>query len=181
MSVPLFHQAYGTGLDRLPQAIRAVHDTRIERTWHGRVSVQHGTAPLVQALCRLMRLPPAATSQPLTVRMTAHAEGETWARDFDGWPMVSQLCAARSPDAITERFWPVAATSRLVPDAAGVRQTLAGLRVLGLPVPRALWPHLDVREGADGDRYTFLMRIAAPWGGLLIAYEGWLDTRSADN
>ncbi len=92
--------------------------------------------------------------------------------------MAGRWCRRLSPgpaqDTVVERLFPVAATSRLLPDATGVTQQLVGLRILGLPVPRALWPKLDVREGAEGNRYTFRMHIEDPWGRLVVAYQGWL-------
>lgn len=176
---PLFHRAYGAALDRLPAPIRIVHDINGERTWHGRVTIERGASLLSRIAGAVMGFPAAALDQPLGVRMRNDGIGEEWARSFDGRSMASRLAAGPDPGTIVERLWPMAATSRLEPDAAGVTQRLAGLRVLGVPVPRALWPHLDVREGAEGTHYTFRMRIVDPWGGLIVAYHGWLETAPA--
>jgi hypothetical protein len=126
-----------------------------------------------------MGFPPTALDQPLSVTMRAVDDGEAWARSFDGRPLRSRLDADTLHGCIVERLWPITGTSRLEPDDGGVTQRLTGLRVLGLPVPRALWPRLDVREGAEGTRYTFRMRVEQPWGGLVVAYHGWLETALA--
>jgi hypothetical protein len=126
-----------------------------------------------------MGFPTAALDQPLCVRMRIDGVGEEWVRRFDGQPLVSRLAAGPEPATIVERLWPIAATSRLAPDARGVDQMLVDLRILGLPVPRPLWPRLDVREGAEDTRYTFRMRVEQPWGGLVVAYHGWLETALA--
>ncbi|HXG80074.1 MAG TPA: hypothetical protein VNJ31_12155, partial [Methyloceanibacter sp.] len=52
--------------------------------------------------------------------------------------------------------------SRLDRDGAGVTQVLVGFRVLGLTLPRTLWPKLEVREGADGTRYRFSIAVYFP-------------------
>ena len=171
---PLFHRAYGTGLGALPAPIRTLHDIQEDRTFEGRVSVERGTTARARLTAALLRFPPAATDQRLTLRIRLDGDVEEWARGFDGRPMVSRLTAGPATGTVIERLFPVAATSRVLPDATGVTQLLVGLRILGLPVPRALWPKLDVREGAEGGRYTFRMRIEDPWGRLVVAYNGWL-------
>ncbi len=171
---PLFHRAFGDGLAALPAPIRVLHDVQGDRNFEGRVTVEHGTTSMARLVAVILRFPPAATDQRLTLCIRLDGDVEAWERGFDGRPMVSRLSAGPAEGTVIERRFPVAATSRLLPDATGVTQRLVGLRILGLPVPRALWPKLDVREGAEGDRYTFRMRIEDPWGRLVVAYYGWL-------
>lgn len=171
---PLFHRAYGEGLNALPAPIRDLHDVHGDRSFEGRVSVERGITAMARLFAALMRFPPTATDQRLTLRIRRDSDSEEWARCFDSRPMVSRLSAGRAENSVIERLFPIAATSRVLPDTEGVTQQLVGLRVLGLPVPRAYWPKLDVREGADGDRYTFRMRIEDPWGRLVVAYNGWV-------
>ncbi|MFO1169660.1 MAG: DUF4166 domain-containing protein [Hyphomicrobiaceae bacterium] len=174
---PLFHRAMGeAALRTLPQPIVVLHDVCDVRTWHGRSTVARGTTVLARLAALVMRFPPDGRDRSLNVRMRATPRGEEWSRSFDGWPLVTSLEPGPVDGTIRERLGPVAAVSRLEADAAGVTQHLVGLRVMGLPAPRWLWPSLDVREGAEGTRYTFRMRIDDPWGRLVIAYEGWLAT-----
>ncbi|MEZ5924539.1 MAG: DUF4166 domain-containing protein [Hyphomicrobiaceae bacterium] len=173
--LPLFHRAYGVGLARLPAPIRDLHASAGERRFEGRATVERGDTLLARATAVLLRFPPAGIDQHLSLRIRCVGRQEEWARQFDGRPMVTHLSAGSTPDSVVERRFPVSAQSRLHPDASGVTQTLIGLRFLGLPVPRALWPRLDVREGSTGDRYTFQMRIEDPWGRLVVAYRGWLE------
>ena len=79
---------------------------------------------------------------------------------------------------VEERLWPLTATSRLEANDSGVTQVLVGLRVLGLKLPRLLWPRLLVREGSDGSRYTYSVTAALQWGAPLGHYQGWLDTEA---
>lgn len=176
---PLFHRAYGeAALRSLPQPIVAVHDVPEARIWHGRASVARGATLFARLAAFSMRFPPAGRDQRLAVRMRVTPRGEEWARSFEDRMLVTSLEPGPSDHTIRERLWPLVAVSRLDAVATGVTQRLVGLYVIGLPVPPSLWPRLDVREGADGTRYTFRMRIEDPWGRLVIAYDGWLETGS---
>ncbi len=174
---PLFHRAYGeAALRTLPPPVVAMHEVRDVRTWHGRATVTHGTTRLARLANWILRFPPAGRDQELSVRMCVTPQGEMWTRRFDGRLLVSYLEPGPAARTIRERLGPISAISRMATDATGVDQPLLAVQVLGLPIPASLRPRLDVREGTDGARYTFRMRAADPWGRLLIAYEGWLDT-----
>ena len=54
-------------------------------------------------------------------------------------------------------------------------QVPVAVRLLGLPLPRLLWPKIVAREGTEGSLYRFMIAIALPWGSPLVRYEGWLD------
>jgi hypothetical protein len=47
---------------------------------------------------------------------------------------------------------------------------------MGIPLPKLFWPTLDVRESADDDVYGFNVAMHLR-GGLLLRYEGHLETR----
>lgn len=111
---------------------------------------------------------------PILIHMQPDGDGETWRREFAGHPLTTHLRAGRTPGTIEEALWPVTAVLQLEPDKDGVQQVLIGLRLFGLLLPRFLWPDLDVRESAEGDRYRF--RVVMKLGGVpLEAYEGWLE------
>ena len=61
-------------------------------------------------------------------------------------------------------------------DAQPRAQVLVALRVFGVPLPRLLWPKLEVGESAEGSLYRFMVRVELPWGAPLGQYEGWLET-----
>jgi Domain of unknown function (DUF4166) len=90
---------------------------------------------------------------------------------------VRELCAdtrlrgGRLPGTVEERLGAVTATLRLAADGTGVQQIPDGYRLLGVTLPRVLWPELDVRESAEDGIYRFkvVMRL---WGVLIQSYEG---------
>jgi hypothetical protein len=175
--VPLFHRLYGEeALARLPKPIVKLHDIAEPRVWHGEAEVRQGGSFTARLICRLFGFPPPAERVALTVAMEPDGEGEIWRRAFGGHPMTTTLRAGPLPGTVEERFWPFAALSRLEADAAGVTQVLVGLRALGVPLPRVLWPRLAVRESAEGSLYRFSVRVGFPWGAPLAHYEGWIET-----
>lgn len=174
MRRPLFHRAYGEALGRLPPAIVRVHDTGNGRTWRGEANVTTGSSLLARIVRALAALPPASGTVPILIHVQPDGDGETWRREFAGHPLTTHLRAARTPGTIEEALWPVTAVLQLEPDKDWVQQVLIGLRLFGLLLPRFLWPDLDVRESAEGDRYRF--RVVMKLGGVpLEAYEGWLE------
>lgn len=46
-------------------------------------------------------------------------------------------------------------------DAQPRAQVLVALRVFGVPLPRLLWPKLEVGESAEGSLYRFVVRVPA--------------------
>jgi hypothetical protein len=172
---PLFHRLYGDALERLPPPIVTLHDIREPRTRHGEAQVSQGLSLAARLLCRLLAFPPAVERVTLVVTMEPDGDGEIWRRAFGTHSMTTRLRLGRQPRTVEETVWPLTAISRLDPDDEGVTQILVGLRLLGVPLPRALWPRLDVRESAEGSRYHFSVKAAFPGGAEIGQYQGWLE------
>ena len=171
---PLFHQAYGAGLHDLPGPIVRTHAV-MERLEHsGEAIIESGPSFVARLLCRILRFPPPSPSIPLHVTMTREQGGEHWRRQFGTHVMESRFRPGPTAGTVSEKLGPLTGISFLDTDTEGVTQLLVGMRCFGLPLPRFLWPKLDVREGTDGPRYTFSMSIRLPWNALLVRYRGWL-------
>ncbi|MGD9867888.1 MAG: DUF4166 domain-containing protein [Hyphomicrobiales bacterium] len=173
---PLFHAAYGRMLETLPGPIRRIHDVSGRREWSGRISSRHGGSLIARLLCRAARFPPAGEDAPLRMVMQRTNRGETWTRHFSSHRMRTHLRPGKARGTIEETLWPVTAISTMKPDADGVTQDLIALRVMGVPLPAVLRPAFAVRESAQGTRYLFSITVHLPWGGLLVHYDGWLET-----
>jgi Domain of unknown function (DUF4166) len=174
MRMPLFHRAYGEALATLPDAIVRVHDIGTGKTWRGTATITTGNVLLARMIGVIAGFPPAADAVKLTVEMTPDGTGEVWRRRFGDFSLDTRLRPGKAHDTIEETLGAVTAILRLVPDRTGVQQVPVGFRMFGVPVPRKLWPRLDVRESAEGGRYAF--KVAMWQFGMLIQrYEGWLD------
>ena len=60
-------------------------------------------------------------------------------------------------------------------DDAGLALLLRGVRILGLPLPRVLWPRIRAGESVVAGRFVFDVEIRLPLAGLLIHYRGHLE------
>ena len=171
----------------LGQRFRCLH-TSIQRL-HGELEdvrgichVQHGklTARLI---ARLLGLPRAGERQALRVvfdRITsANRIREHWHRWFAGhrlstwqWQEGEQLC---------ERFGPLVFGFHLRADKTGLRHELAGCRLIGLRLPRWLWPAIEGDEWPVGrNGVGFRVRVALPLLGTLIEYGGMVYVGDMD-
>lgn len=175
-TIPLFHRAYGRGISELPAPVVRTHAVYDRLELVGQADTIHGTSTAARLLCRLLRFPPQRQAAPVHITMTRTPDGERWRRRFGEHIFETRFRSSPIPGTVTERLGALTAVSRLDTDPLGVTQILIGLRCFALPVPRIFWPRLDVREGADGSRYTFSMSITLPWNALLVHYQGWLET-----
>lgn len=177
---PLFHKLYGPALASLPAPIRRLHNVMEPLTLHGAARIAIGKSWLARFVATLLRFPPPGADVPLHLLMSPAEQGERWERSFGDHKMTSRLMPAATRAHVEEHLWPFVATSMVVPDRDGVDQYLTGLNCLAVPLHRTLWPRISIREGSDGDNYTFSMDIRFPWGAPLIRYEGWLDTANLE-
>jgi hypothetical protein len=170
-----FRQWLGAAVDRLPQAIRALHDDPLERSVSGTVTVTRGTHPIAALICRMLGFPPDGADLPLTVQFEPRGEGEIWRRIFPGGIFTSELkpWPGRS-EAVRECLGPLAYGFRLETDAQGLRMVFARWWLCGIPLPRLLGPRVDARQWQEGDDYGFSVEVAAPGLGRVIGYRGRL-------
>jgi hypothetical protein len=127
----------------------------------------------------MLGFPPPAGRVTLTITMEPDGEGEIWRRAFGAHRMTTRVKPGHLPRTVEETVWPLTAVSRLDPNRDGVTQVLVGLRLLGVPLPKALWPRLEVRESAEATRYGFSVTAAFPGGASIGHYEGWLEAAEA--
>jgi predicted dinucleotide-binding enzyme len=170
--VPLYARAMGERFDRLPAAVRMMHDLYGDGGAAGEGTVERGTNPIARLTSWLMRFPPAGT-YPLHVAFAEHNDAETWTRRFGPHRFHSML--SQRDDHVVERFGPLRFAFALPSDAKGLAMELSGWSAFGVPLPRFLAPRIEAREWQDeAGRFRFLVAIRAPLTGAIIRYTGWL-------
>jgi hypothetical protein len=139
--------------------------------------VSRGTGRLARWLASLLGLPAAGEAVPVTLTVTASADGEEWRRTFAGVPLVTRQ-SARPDGLLAERVGLAELRFRLEVRDGGLVYHPAGaaLRLgwLRMPLPNWLAPTVVAREapaGASG-RAEVSIRMSVPLLGLLICYEG---------
>jgi len=75
---------------------------------------------------------------------------------------------------LTETFWPMTFDFHLRGDADGLKMEIQSWRLLCLPLPRFLAPRIDATEQVRDGLFNFDVRIALPWGPLIVHYQGQL-------
>ncbi|MEM7223641.1 MAG: DUF4166 domain-containing protein [Pseudomonadota bacterium] len=171
---PLYRQVLGVQFDRLPGKIQSLHDVTAPVTVSGLCQIRRGAHPLARLFGCLMGLPSAGSDVPVTVTFQPSRGGETWQRHFGGVGLRSHQSAARRPGHLIERIGPM--NFLLEPRARpeGLDLVLCRVWILGLPVPRRLWPLVEANERVREGLFAFDVAIRLPLAGLLIHYQGWL-------
>lgn len=173
---PLFRTAMGRLFHLLPKPVKAQHGAIDILLSRGRCDIERGRAWTARLVGWLFKFPPAGHDLPTLVTVIAEKGRETWHRDFAGNGIFTVLEPARKAGApiIVERFGIVTFDLKLGEAEDGISLTVVGMRALGVPVPRWLWPRLKAVEHAEAQRFHFDIDIDLSWGAKLIHYRGWV-------
>lgn len=140
----------------------------------GFMRVRRGRSLLARLLAALLRMPPADDRAAIELRVERDGRGERWVRSFGGHPLYSTQWAERG--LLVEGLGPVQCWFRLRAEGSSLlfEQIAAtvGVRGLFLPLPRFLWPLVEGRADPDGPAVRVSVQIAAPFVGMLVAYDG---------
>jgi len=168
----LFERLLGDDLMTLPSTLRRIHDGSATKVWSGRCEVERGKSWLAALMANILSLPSSGTDVSISVAITASADREVWARNFDGHLMRSTLIAENS--YLSEQLGPVRLIFALHVVDNEIQWQLQGVRYLGIPLPTRLFASTHARECIEDGRYTFDVHVSLPVVGLLVRYRGWL-------
>ena len=180
----LFCAALGERWAKVHPVIQALHVGGSRSTYSGRATIHRGSGIIANAICRLLGFPPAGENVPVRVIKDRELGRELWLRQFGDHVFQTVCTASDRPHHVRERVGVMTFEQELVPVGGQMRLVPRRGWCLGVPIPKALLPHVDAREGADDDTFTFDIRLATPsWllGGsaLLVHYSGWLVSDDA--
>ena len=169
---PLYRRVMGAEFDRLPPAVKAMHDVLRDHGAAGEATVECGSSWLARMVARIMRFPPAG-EHPLHVHFEECDGVERWTRDFGGHRFSSRLRADRSGQII-EAFGPLRFKFELKAESRGLQMNMMGWSLGPIPLPRFLAPRSDAREWEEDSHFHFDVPIALPLIGPVVHYRGWL-------
>jgi hypothetical protein len=164
--------------DEMAPLLREVHEHAT--LLRGTVTVTRGSSWLLRALAELSGMPRSCVDAPCVVRFEQKphwpAGTERWVREMAGRRFTSLLMPAGPGETgeFKESFGWYHFRFALELDNGAVAFRLRAWSVLGVPLPRALWPHVVTREAQQGEFYTFLVEAHLPLLGLLVGYRGRL-------
>jgi hypothetical protein len=171
----LYRDMLGEAWNRLPLALREMHDLQTEKTARGRARVERGDHLLARFAGWLIGFPTAGNDVPVTVSFRSERGRETWRRTFAGRSFVSTQAAGRWQRLLNERFGPFSFALALVVDGATLRLVPRHWRAFGIPLPLAWAPGGDAYEFEQDGRFHFHVEIGHRLCGLIVRYRGWLE------
>ena len=176
MPPPLYARVLGATFDRLPKPVQAMHAFIASDHVTGRGTVMRGRDPIARLIGWAFRFPPVQDDIPIEVTFLVDEKGETWSRNFAGHRFRSRLAVRQEggKEILVETFGPLTFAFDLIGHAAGLEMKIRAWRAFGLPMPLFLIPRIAAIEAVVEGRFTFDVRIALPWGPLIVHYAGWL-------
>jgi len=176
----LYQRVLGEAFAELHPLVRRVHDGHDGLAARGRFVVRRGEGWVAAMMAAVLRLPRAGDDVPVLLEVSAQGDAEIWRRTFGDRVLCTEQ--REGPGGVVlERMGlvelslrMVAAAGALAVESVGAAICLGSLRV---PLPRLLAPRVSARACADvtGERLLVQVRTFAPWGDLVISYEGALD------
>ncbi|HKU95281.1 MAG TPA: DUF4166 domain-containing protein [Vineibacter sp.] len=174
---PLYERCIGAAYDLLPAPIARLHDLTSAAMWHGRADIKGAQGIVARFAAHVFGFPATNPDVPVSVAFSVRDGVETWRRTFGRQSFVSvqHAAAGGEPGVIVERFGAVAFAMQAAASAHGIDLHLCRGSVLGVPLPRFLWPRIVANERADdAGRFRFDVEIGLPVIGRLVHYRGWL-------
>lgn len=171
---PLFPAVLGADFAKLPEAVRATHDSPAPRVLIGEARVTRGTGLWPRLIAALFRFPAAGEAIPVTViKWPDGVGGENWERRFAG--RVFHSCLAQEKGEMTERFGLFTFTLGLKVEDGSLRFPVVGARMGPLPLPRWALPVSIAQESETNGAFRFDVALMAPvTGDLIVRYQGIL-------
>ena len=177
----LYQRLLGAAWNELAAPVRRLHSAQgsIERV--GLFRVRRSERRLARFLAWLGRLPAAGEAVSTRLEITTDSERETWRRSFAGTPVVTRQ-RENPPGVLAERFGLLEFRFRLcVIDHALCFHQVGVVLCLGhlvVPLPRWLVPQVGARSWAEANSATVrvAVRVDFPLAGLLVAYEGSMES-----
>ena len=176
----------GRSFERLGSAVRDLHGTEQIGYWRGLCRVQRGQSALSRLVGWWFHFPPAGFYPRMSVTVLRDRLGEVWMRGFETHDIKTRL-KPTEPGAriVRENFGLVEFDLKTGVRDGALTLDVVGMRTLGVPTPRFLWPHLRAEESHEDGWFRFDIKIDLPWRAPLIHYLGWLEgsaglSRNAD-
>jgi hypothetical protein len=166
----------GRSFERLGGAVRELHGTEQIGYWRGLAQVKRGRSLLSRLVGWWFRFPPAGFYPRMSVTILRDRLGEVWMRGFGQHDIKTRLKPTEfGARVVRENFGLVEFDLRTGVKDGALTLDVVGMRTLGVPTPRFLWPHLNAEEAHEDGWFRFDIRIDLPWRAPLIHYLGWLE------
>ena len=147
---------------------------------HGVFAVRRGSGIAVRIVSVALHLPAPTRPAPLALHIERAGRREVWHRSFGGRALDASFERDR-PGEIIEGFGPLRLRYRSRAERGALvldlRSAFVRIGAVSVDLPRWASPRVRARAWVDGDDGLLhaCIVVLAPWGGLLLAYRGYLD------
>jgi len=177
----LYRRVLGSRYDVMSEPLRVLHDMNNGEA-AGRAEID-GAATLVgRVVAKLFGFPSSGSDVATVVRFTTRDGRETWQRDFAGhrFKSIQYMGSGRWAGLLVERFGAVVFAMEVPVSATGLDLQIVGGSVLGIRLPKILFPIIAAGERIDAQgRFRFEVEIGLRLIGRLVRYRGWLEPSDA--
>jgi len=181
---PIFLELLGEKLNQLPVTVRSFHTSLDSQKWSGQAKITRGTNLFTQWVALIFNFPKASDSVRVSVHLDLQKKNgkivEKWQRNFAGKTFTSLLSLGkgRYSGLMEERFGLVKVyLAMLVRDKKLYFQP-ERWSFMKIPLPKFLLPEGESYETEIDGRFHFDVKLALPYFGLIVAYQGWLEKDS---
>ena len=176
-TMPLYRRVLGADFDLMPAPVRAVHDFTGRYVGEGTATVERGNV-IARSIAALLGMPQAGRDRPVRIVIDATKKGELLSRFYPDCTLRTlQSCETRKGQVLLgEKFGPFRLLIALTGHERGCDFQLVRWTLGPVPLPMALAPRLVANERLHKGKHRFLVRISLPLIGLLLGYEGDVET-----
>jgi hypothetical protein len=170
------HRALGDAFLKLPAEVRDAHDNGGSLRLSGAADVWVKPGLLPRLVCWAVGLPRAGASQPVSVDFFTDKHGvDRWVRNFSGRVYKSTFTAEPGGNGrVIERLGVFTIEFALAAEPGRLVFDIAGMKALGLPLPRFLAVACHAEESGDDGAFLFDIAIGMGVLGEIIRYRGRL-------
>ncbi|MBD9486912.1 DUF4166 domain-containing protein [Ensifer sp. ENS11] len=173
----LYRRVLGAEWDRLPTAIRTLHETSDgQAIFRGRATIERGKGSWGRLTASVFGFPVAGENVPVEIRFECANGREIWTRRFGEKVLRSsqQKAENRKERLLAEGFGPFRILCALEPVGNRLHLRVRGWSFLGLPLPALLAPGGRTFEEDRDGLFHFHVQVESPLTGLIVRYRGWL-------
>jgi hypothetical protein len=177
-NAPLFQRLLGNMWDILPERIREMHTLHDFKDLGGFADIERGSNIPARLIGHLLGFPAAGKTVPLLVNLNARRGKEHWLRTFGRKKIKSVLSegTGTSSALLDERLGLVTFGMALVLERGKLNYVVRRWCVLGVPLPLMFAPRTKAFEYEANERFNFSVEISYPLVGLIVKYEGHLQS-----
>ena len=180
----LYPRLLGDAWNEMAAPVQMLHSDQDSRARVGLFRVRRGERRLARFLASLGKAPAAGQAVFTRLVVVPNSDGQIWQRSFAGTPLVT--FQRESPAGVlAERFGHLELRFKLcVSEHALCFQQVGASLCLGrlaVPLPRWLAPQVAARAWAEANSAAVqvAVRISLPLAGLLVAYEGSMESEES--